>query len=119
MHSQTAAATPVGFDWVDICSDDDVFPDTGVAARVRGQQIAVFNTRAGWYALANRDPFSDANVISRGIVGDIGGTLVVASPVYKQHFCLQTGQCLEDEGTRLPVYPVNLLNGRVRVAVSE
>jgi nitrite reductase (NADH) small subunit len=34
--------------------------------------------------------------------------LVVASPVYKQHFSLATGQCIEDPGVRVPVFPVRL-----------
>ena len=48
------------------------------------------------HAIGNHDPASDANVLSRGIVGDIGGELVVASPMYKQHFSLLTGRCLEE-----------------------
>ena len=40
------------------------------------------------YALDNFDPHSGANVLSRGIVGDLSGELVVASPVYKHHFSL-------------------------------
>ena len=43
------------------------------------------------YAIGNYDPASDANVLARGIVGDIGGEIVVASPIYKQHFSLRHG----------------------------
>lgn len=117
--SETPAPQAMDQTWVDICSGDDVFEGTGVAARLYGQQIAIFNTREGWYALSNHDPFSSANVISRGIVGDLGGKLVVASPVYKQHFCLRTGQCLEDETVSLPVYQAQLVDGRIQVAVAE
>ncbi|WP_420820233.1 nitrite reductase (NAD(P)H) small subunit [Salinicola peritrichatus] len=60
------------------------------------------------YALDNRDPFSGANVIGRGIVGDLGGELVVASPIYKQHFRLRDGQCLEDPERRLRHWSVAL-----------
>lgn len=58
------------------------------------------------YALDNRDPFSGANVIGRGIVGDLKGELVVASPIYKQHFRLTDGQCLEDATRRLRTWSV-------------
>ena len=51
--------------------------------------------------MGNLDPFSRANVLSRGIVGDLKGELVVASPVYKQHFSLRTGQCVEDPDVRV------------------
>jgi len=67
------------------------------------------------FALENRDPFSEANVISRGIVGDLAGQLVVTSPVYKQHFNLRSGRCLEDESVSLRTWPCGVLDGRVWV----
>jgi len=87
-----------------VCCLDDIVPDTGVAALVGEQQIAVFRIDQKIYAIGNRDPFSGANVLSRGIVGDMNGELVVASPVYKQHFSLLTGRCMEDETVSVPVY---------------
>ena len=93
-----------------ICRLDDIVPDTGVAALVGAEQVAVFRVGEEVYAIGNRDPFSGANVLSRGIVGDIGGELVVASPVYKQHFSLLTGRCIEDASVSVPVYRV-LLDG--------
>ncbi len=47
--------------------------------------------------MSNQDPFSQAFVMSRGIIGDLQGERVVASPIYKQHFSLATGRCLEDK----------------------
>jgi len=84
-------------------------PNTGVCALVGGRQVAVFRLDDdSLYAIDNHDPFSRANVLSRGIVGDLNGELVVASPVYKQHFSLASGQCLEDPGVRVAVFPVRL-----------
>src|SRR6185436_19571570 len=97
---------------------DDIVPNTGVCARVDGRQVAIFRLDDdSLYALDNYDPISRANVLSRGIVGDVKGELVVASPVYKQHFSLATGQCLEDGAVRIPAYPVRLEDGRVSVSV--
>jgi NAD(P)H-dependent nitrite reductase small subunit len=87
-----------------VCRLEDIVPDTGVAALVGGEQVAVFRIDQKIYAIGNRDPFSGANVLSRGIVGDMKGELVVASPLYKQHFSLLTGRCLEDESVSVPVY---------------
>ena len=87
-----------------ICRLDDIVPDTGVAALVGGEQVAVFRIAQELYAIGNCDPFSGANVLSRGIVGDLNGELVVASPVYKQHFSLLDGRCIEDASVRVPVY---------------
>ena len=52
-------------------------------------------------------------MLSRGMVGDINDRLVVASPLYKQHFDLQTGECLEDGEVRVPVYSVELSADKV------
>ena len=96
-------------EWIAICRLEDIVPNTGVCALVGERQLAVFRLDDdSVYAVDNRDPFSRANVLSRGIVGDLKGELVVASPVYKQHFNLITGQCLEDPNVRVPVYPVRL-----------
>jgi len=95
--------------WVAVCKLTDIVPNTGVCALVGGRQIAVFRLDDdSVYAISNHDPFSRANVLSRGIVGDMKGELVVASPVYKQHFSLVSGQCLEDPAVRVAVFPVRL-----------
>src|SRR3989454_12080013 len=88
-----------------ICRLDDIVPNTGVCALVGGEQVALFRLDDDRvYAVGNHDPFSGANVLSRGIVGDTKGELVVASPVYKHHFSLVSGRCFEDSSVRIPVY---------------
>lgn len=102
--------------WTPICALDDILPWSGVAAKVNGEQLAVFRTGDDEvYALANHDPFSSANVMSRGIVGDLQGELVVASPIYKQHFRLRDGVCLEDDSVALKSWKVRLFDGSVMV----
>lgn len=110
--------------WIDICSVDDLQPDSGVCALVEGRQVAVFSIpgQGGGqevYAIGNYDPFGKANVLSRGLCGDINGQPVVASPLYKQHFNLNTGVCLEDETVTIPAYPVRIENGSVQVSMVE
>lgn len=105
--------------WRDICAVEDIWPNTGSCARIGGVQIAVFRLRVGegerLFAIDNHDPFSQANVLSRGLVGNLGEKLVVASPIYKQHFDLETGQCVEDAGVLLRTWPVRVADGRVQV----
>jgi hypothetical protein len=60
--------------------------------------------------------FSQAFVMSRGIIGDLQGERVVASPIYKQHFSLATGRCLEDKDQKLLVFPSKIENGRVWIS---
>ena len=107
--------------WQEVCSVDDLQPDSGVCALVKGQQVAIFYMPKdkAVYAINNFDPFGCANVLSRGLIGDINGQPVVASPLYKQHFNLQTGVCLEDETVTIPTYAVRIENGSVQVSMTE
>jgi len=98
-----------------VCELEDIFDGGGVCALIDGEQVALMRVGEEIFALENRDPFSDANVISRGLVGDLAGQLVVASPVYKQHFNLRSGRCLEDESVGLRTWPCGVLDGRVWV----
>ena len=102
----------------EICKLDDIIPETGVCALVNGDQVAIFRTQNGdVFAMDNFDPFSQANVISRGLLGscEIDGQKVryVASPMYKQRFDLATGKCLDDERVSLRSYPVKVNHGVV------
>ena len=103
--------------WVDVCNLDDITPNTGVGALIAGQSVALFRvgSEKRIYALSNKDPFSQANVMARGIIGDLQGERVIASPIYKQHFSLATGRCLEDKDQKLLVFPTKIENGRVWV----
>ena len=103
--------------WIDVCHLDDITPNTGVGALIAGQSVALFRVgnEKRIYALSNKDPFSQANVMARGIIGDLQGERVIASPIYKQHFSLATGRCLEDKDQKLLVFPTKIENGRVWV----
>ena len=103
--------------WTTVCELDALIPDVGVRALLGESQVAVFRLSGGddVFALDAFDPFSNAPVLSRGIVGDLNGRLVVASPIYKQHFDLRTGKCLEDDAVAVRTYPVRVLDGRVQV----
>ncbi len=111
-----AAATAMKAGPVILCKVADLVPGSGVCALAGGRQIAIFylpDTAQQLYAIGNHDPIGGANVLSRGIVGDLDGRLVVASPLYKQHFDLVTGTCLEDDSVSVPVFPVRIFDSRV------
>jgi nitrite reductase (NADH) small subunit len=102
-----------------VCRLDQVPVERGVAALVGQEQVALFRTVNGRvHALGNRDPFSGAMVLARGIVGSRGETATVASPMYKQVFDLASGVCLDDPEVAVPTYPVQVRNGTVEVSVS-
>jgi len=109
-----------------ICDVDDLVKNSGVCAlvTVEGQehQVAIFHlptTEKQVYAVANWDPLGNANVLSRGMVGNVGEEIVVASPLYKQHFSLTSGKCLEDDEVSIPVFPVNLEEDGVYLAATS
>lgn len=103
---------------VKICPVAELPVNLGVGALVNGQQVALFKLNNGdVYAIGNFDPFSEANVLSRGLVGDLQGQKVVASPIYKHHYNLKTGECLEDSSVKVPAYQVVVQNEDVYLAV--
>ncbi|MET3960692.1 nitrite reductase (NADH) small subunit [Marmoricola sp. OAE513] len=115
-------------EWVGVCTKGQLIPERGVAVLVKDQQVALFRVtgtdEAGEaadfvYAVGHRDPFADANVIARGIVGSVGRGAdqrdTVASPMYKHVFVLATGECLTDPSRSLPVYRTWIAGGVVYV----
>ena len=107
--------------WQALCSRNDLVANSGVVAWHEGAQVALFRLPDNaegeqLFAIDNRDPKSGANVIGRGIVGNIKGELVIASPLYKQHFRLADGSCLEYPEQRLQVWPVRLVGDEVQIA---
>ena len=105
--------------WQPLCSTADLVANSGVVALLEGQQVALFylpENEQQVFAIGNCDPKSGANVIGRGIVGHLKGHRVIASPLYKQHFCLDDGHCLEDPQQQLRTWPVRLVGDVVEIA---
>ncbi len=92
--------------WFAVCALDELTPGRGVAALLPdGTQAAVFLDRSGRpYVIGNRDPFTGAYVLSRGLLGSAEGGSFVASPLLKQRFDLETGRCLDDPAVGVPVF---------------
>ena len=105
--------------WNAICAVDDILPDTGVCALVENRHVAVFRVgETQFYAIDNVDPKSGASVLARGLVGSLGDRVVVASPLYKNHFDLATGECLEAPEQSVQAHAVRSQAGRVFVALN-
>lgn len=97
-------------EWFAVCDRDRLAPGRGVAALLPdGRQAAVFSDRNGTlYAVDNRDPFTGAYVLSRGLIGTVEGRAYVASPLLKQRFDLADGRCLDDETVSIPAFTVRV-----------
>ncbi|MDD7937819.1 nitrite reductase small subunit NirD [Actinomycetospora lutea] len=102
--------------WTAVCPLERVQRERPVGALVAGEPVAVVRTHDDrLFALHNVDPFSGASVLARGIVGDVGGRPVIASPVFKQHFVLEDGRCLEDADVAVATYPVRVVDGVIEI----
>ena len=105
--------------WTAVCPADDILPNTGVCALIEGRHVAVFKVGAAdHYAIDNVDPKSGASVLSRGLVGNLGDRIVVASPLYKNHFDLKTGECLELPEMSVQAHRVELREGQLWVSLA-
>ena len=106
--------------WQPVCSVGDILPNTGICALLGGRHVAIFHvddTAQRVYAIDNVDPHANASVLSRGLVGNLGERVVVASPLYKHHFDLRSGECLEAPEHSVAAYPVRVVDDTVHVAV--
>ncbi|MBC7698914.1 nitrite reductase small subunit NirD [Aquabacterium sp.] len=105
--------------WTAVCAADDILPNTGVCALVAGQHVAIFRVgQDQFFAIDNVDPKSNASVLSRGLVGNLGERTVVASPLYKNHFDLRNGECIESPELSVRAHEVRIDSGRVLVAAA-
>jgi nitrite reductase (NADH) small subunit len=95
-------------EWFAVCDRDGVTPGRGIAALLPdGRQAALFADRHGrLYAVDNRDPFTGAYVLSRGLLGSVGGRAYIASPLLKQRFDLASGECLDDGEVSVAAFAV-------------
>lgn len=114
-----ALAPQLAANWIRLCPLAALEVERGRAALVGNEQVALFLLADGDIrAVDNHDPYSAANVISRGIVGSRGGRPTVASPMHKQVFDLRSGTCVNTRGKevrRLRVWPVRTLDEELYV----
>ena len=102
--------------WNALCQLDDIPPQAGIGARLGTQPVALFRLDDRVYALDDREPGTQANVLSRGLLGDSGGEPLVISPLYKQRFRLSNGQSLDNPALFQRCWPVKVEQGQVWVA---
>jgi nitrite reductase (NADH) small subunit len=105
--------------WVSVCPLAALEPLWGEAALHKGEQIALFLLPDGsLYAVTNEDPATGSCVMSRGIVGSRGDRHTIASPLHKQVYDLETGECFTNPDLSLRTVPVCVVDGQVHVLFS-
>lgn len=126
MHATAVLTAPPAFagpdhvtvTWRPVGRLTEFEPLWGEAALIDGVQIAVVVLPDGRvFAVDNRDPVAEANVMSRGIVGSRGDRTTIASPLHKEIYDLATGERLGAEGPSLASYRVRVRDGLIEVAL--
>lgn len=101
-----------------ICTLSDLEEGWGEVALVEGHQYAVFRTAEDRVFITDhKDPNSGALVIARGILGKKAGVPTIASPLYKEEYNLETGECVNGADFTLPVYPSEVKDGEVYLSL--
>jgi nitrite reductase (NADH) small subunit len=108
--------------WITVCHVQDLVANSGVCALVEQDQVAIFKLASAnderLFAISNWDPIGQANVLYRGLLGSVQDTLFVASPLYKQRFCLASGQCLDNDSARVQVYATRIVDQQVQLQLA-
>lgn len=103
--------------WTHICSLASLPHNAGIAAWLGTRPVAIFNLgERGLFALDNREPGSGVSLLARGQLCELDGELYVCSPLYKQHFHLLSGECLEEPGLKAEPLAIKHEHGAVWLA---
>ena len=103
-------------EWHRICPLDELELAWGEAALVAGRQVALFRTASTEvFAVAQQDPATLANVMARGIIGSRGSRPTISSPLHKEVYDLETGECFTNPELALDVFATRLVDGFIEV----
>lgn len=104
--------------WHRVCAVDELELAWGEAALIAGRQVALFRTGPGEvFAVAHEDPATGAHVMARGILGSRGTRPTIASPLHKEVYDLETGECFGTAAVRLETFSTRISDGFIEVEV--
>ena len=102
--------------WHRVCVLDELELAWGEAALIAGRQVALFRTGPSEvFAVAHEDPATGAHVMARGIIGSRGTRPTIASPLHKEVYDLETGECFGTPELRLDTFSTRVSDGYVEV----
>src|SRR5688500_14437163 len=110
------AVSGISGGWHSVCRVEDLEPSWGEAALVEGRQVALFRTGATEvFAVAHQDPATGAHVMARGILGSRGERPTIASPLHKEVYDLETGECFSTPGLAIATFRTRISDGIVEI----
>ena len=102
--------------WERTCEVADLEPGWGEVALIGTHQIALIRlSDEEVYAVDHHDPHTGAPVMARGIVGSRGDRPTIASPLHKEVYDLETGECFSTPGLMLAAFSSRIVDGFVEV----
>jgi nitrite reductase (NADH) small subunit len=102
--------------WHRVCAVEELELAWGEAALIAGRQVALFRTAPGEvFAVAQEDPATGAHVMARGIIGSRGARPTIASPLHKEVYDLETGECFGTSDLRLATFGARVVDGFIEV----
>lgn len=102
--------------WHRVCPVDELEVAWGEAAMIAGRQVALFRTApTEIFAVDQQDPATLANVMARGIIGSRGSRPTIASPLHKEVYDLETGECFTNPELTLQAFATRLVDGFIEV----
>jgi nitrite reductase (NADH) small subunit len=113
-------------DWHDVGSLEELEQAGRLVARIGGRELGVVvdSARGAFHAVRNRCPHHGGPLClgtvrerESGTPGryELAGRSVLRCPWHGWEFDLDTGRCLDEPALRAAVYPVEIVDGRVRV----
>lgn len=104
---------PPAVAFVAVCTPDELPVGLGRAFEVGGHRVALFRTRAGTvFAVADRCPHKGGPLSDGMLAGD-----QVVCPLHSFRFDPATGGCDQPAVCPVATYPVEVVDGVVRVGV--
>jgi nitrite reductase/ring-hydroxylating ferredoxin subunit len=101
--------------WHIVCDAGDVTMDDPKAVTVGENEIGLFRTANGLYAIDNLCTHQFASLTKGGIEGD-----VVECPLHEARFCLRSGACLKGPARRpVATFPVLERSGKILIGLSD
>ena len=111
-----ADTTEIAGGWHRVCALAELELAWGEAALIAGRQVALFRTGPSEvFAVAHEDPATGAHVMARGILGSRGARPTIASPLHKEVYDLETGECFGMAELRLDTFSTRITDGFVEI----
>jgi 3-phenylpropionate/trans-cinnamate dioxygenase ferredoxin subunit len=101
-------------EFVDAGMLDQLPPDTGMVVTVEGKSVALFKVDGTVYAISDSCVHAGASLGAGKLAGKI-----VTCRAHGLRYDVTTGQVTSTTGLGVEMYPVQVVSGRIMVAVSK